>query len=107
MMYNEVYIVYDNQDTIFHIDPLLHTTVRCAGLNFSELAETMKRRVTAVTLLPNVPHTMTGFIIFARQGGMRMKETERNYVFSPSCFCNDDLMIKEVIFLQDYRCSQR
>lgn len=50
------------------MDPLLHMTVRCAGLNCSELAETVKRRVSVVTPLPRVPHTVTGFIIFCQTG---------------------------------------
>lgn len=73
------------------MDPLLHITVQCAGLNCSELAEAIKHRVTVVTPLPSVPHTMTGFIIFCQTG---WHENERRpsaimFFFSTSGFCNN------------------
>lgn len=59
---------WHSQKGFFHMDPLLHITVWCAGLNCSELAETIKHSITVGTRSHDVPHTVTGFIIFCQTG---------------------------------------
>lgn len=69
------------------MDSLLDITALCTDLKCSELAKTIKRRVTVVTLLPKVPHTVTGFIILC-QTGWHENERRQGTDVSTSIFCN-------------------
>lgn len=84
--------------TLFYLTPTLGFIViyNCTVCDYSKLAEIIKCRVTVVTQLPNIPHTMTGFIIFS-QTGWHENERKPNAIM----FFDPAFLIKQVIFLQD------
>lgn len=83
---NSVLHSWHSQKGFFHMDPLLHITVWCTGLNSWELAEPTKRSITVGTRSPNVPHTVTGFIIFCQTGWHENERRPSTIVFSTPGF---------------------
>lgn len=75
--------------------------------NFSKLPEIIRCRVTVVTQVPNMPHTMTGFLMVSQTGWHETQRKPNAIVFFWPCspdqtgiFLKDNTITSETFYIQ-------